>query len=254
MNSDNLQKVTRNIGGALKKNSPTILTSLGVAGLIATTVMAVKATPKAIMLIEHEEYERKETLTTREIVELTWKCYLPAIGMGVITIACIIGANKINVRRNAAILSAYSISESALKEYQNKVVETIGRNKAAKIKDDIAKDKIDMHPVGGNEVIMTGKGETLCYDALSGRYFKSDIEQIRQALNKLSRDLLSEMTISVNDVYYELGLKGTKLGDTLGWHVNTSLIEPQFSSHLTETGVPCLVLDYEEDPSLLFRD
>lgn len=250
MNNNGLQKITKAVG----RNSPTILTGLGVLGLIGTTVMAVQATPKAMMLIEHEENEARRALEPKEIFQVTWKCYLPALGMGIITAACIIGAHKINIKRNAALVSVYSLSQAALKEYQAKVVETIGKNKERKIKDDVAKEKLEKNPVSSNEIIMTGKGETLCYDALSGRYFKSDIEQIRQILNKVSRDLMSEMTISVNDVYHELGLNSTKVGDMLGWNVDNGLIEPRFSSQLTDDGTPCLVLDFEEDPIHLFYD
>lgn len=168
--------------------------------------------------------------------------------MGVVTIACIIGANSINLKRNAALVSLYSLSEAALKEYQAKVIETLGKQKERKIKDDIAKDRIVKNPVSDNEIVITNLGDTLCYDSLSGRYFKSDIEKIRQVLNKLSRDLMSEMFIDLNQVYSELNLKGTKMGDMVGWHIDDGLIEPDFSSQLTENGTPCLVLDFVTEP------
>lgn len=249
-----LQKLTQKFGGILTKNSPTILTGIGVAGLVATTVLAVKATPKALEILQDEIDTRErvrfpiEALTPQEVVKLTWKCYLPAAAMGLITVGCIIGANSINLRRNAALVSVYSLSEAALKEYQAKVVETIGQNKERKIKDDIAKDKIAKNPVSDNEIVITNLGDTLCYDALSGRYFKSDIEKIRQVFNKLSRDLMTEMFIDLNTIYSELGLKGTKLGETIGWHIDDGLIEADFSSQLTENGTPCLVLDYVTEP------
>jgi len=88
------------------------------------------------------------------------------------------------------------------------------------------KKRVVRNPVSDNEVIITSRGDTLCYDALGGRYFKSDIEHIRQVLNKLSRDLMSEQFITLNQVYSELGLKGTKVGDVAGWHIDDGLIEP----------------------------
>lgn len=250
----NVQSMTKNLTTQISKNSPTILTGLSVAGLISTTILAVRATPKAMELIQEERYQKAGTtlplpdLTKKEIIQATYKCYIPAAVMGTVTIACIIGANNINLRRNAALASLYSISEKTMKEYQNKVVETFGKTKEQKVKDEIAKDRVHKNPISDNEIIITGNGETLCYDALSGRYFKSDIEEIKRVMNKLSRDLLSEMFLSMNQVYSELGLRGTKMGDLVGWHVADGLIEPRFSSQLTENGTPCLVIDFDVEP------
>lgn len=255
------------MGQVLTKNSPTILTGLSVTGLLTTVGMAVQATPKAMAIIDDEFWERYEvegcdydyatrlkSLSFKEKISLTWKCYVPTAIMGVLTIGCIIGANSINLRRNAALASVYSITETALKEYQAKVVETLGEAKAKKIKDDIAKDRVQNNPVNNKEVIITGKGEMLCYDPISGRYFKNDIEKIRKAQNDLNRDLLADMCISLNDIYYGIGLPETKIGDDLGWYINDGLIEFDFSSQLTENGEPCLVLGYKVDPRYNYRD
>jgi hypothetical protein len=260
MNTKGLQK----IGDTIAQNSPTILTGLSVAGLISTVIMAVRTTPKAIRIIDvaktgryltaQEKNESPDDLTKLDIIKLTWKCYIPVMIMGGVTIGCIIGANSINLRRNAALASAYSLSETVLKEYQSKVVETIGENKERKIKDEIAKDKIIKNPVDDNEVIITNYGETLCYDSLSGRYFKSDIERIRSAFNTVSYDMMSEMFISLNQLYSELGLRGTELGDQLGWHVDGGKLEPDFSSQLTDDGRPCLVINYSVMPRYTYSD
>jgi hypothetical protein len=232
----------------LQKNSPTILTGLSVAGLIGTAIMAVKATPRAIALIEREEALLVDPLSKKDIIRVAWRCYVPAALMGLASCACIIGANSVHTRRHAALAGVYSLSEKALREYQKKVEEKIGTPKAKEIKSEIAADRVKDNPIDNHEVYITGRGDTLCYDSLSGRYFKSDIECIRQALNKLSRDLLSENFIALNDVYSELGLKQTTVGDMLGWYVEDGLITPHFTSQLTDSGIPCLVLDYETEP------
>jgi phenylpropionate dioxygenase-like ring-hydroxylating dioxygenase large terminal subunit len=134
-----------------------------------------------------------------------------------------------------------------MKEYRAKVVEQLGKPKEKELRDSIARDRVEANPVTEKNLIVTGKGETLCYDALSGRYFKSDIETIRQVLNKLSRDMMSEQTVSLNQIYSDLDLEETKLGDEMGWHIDDGLIDPSFSSHLAN-GIPCLVLDFETPP------
>ena len=247
------QKATQKLGRTLACNSPTILTGIGVAGLITTVVMAVQATPKAHIVLE-EEGLGDRYISKREMVRLTWRYYVPTAIMGGLTIACIIGANSINLRRNAALAGAYSLTEAALKEYQAKVIETIGDKKEQAIRDDIAKDRVKEHPLGEREVIITGKGDTLCFDVLSGRYFKSDIEKIRKIQNDLNYVLLNDVFLSVNDVYYALGLSGVKTGDDMGWDINEGQLEFRFSSQLSEDGTPCLVIDYHTKPKYDYRD
>lgn len=247
-----MQLIVKKLGGTLSKNSPTILTGLGVMGLFSTVYAAVDATPKALEILDDNvKYDKNQDeipLSKQEIIQLTWKCYIPAAITGILTIGCIIGGNRVNLRRNAALLSLYGLSEASLKEYQKKVIETIGDKKERLVREEIRQDRLVQNPVNDKEVILTGVGESLCYDALSGRYFKSDIEKIKQSLNKLSRDMMSEHFVTLNQVYDELNLKSTKMGENIGWHIDDGLIEPEFSSHLTENGVPCLVLDYLSEP------
>lgn len=245
-----LYKVVRKSGVTLKRQSPIILTGVAVAGVLTTAILAVKATPNALRILDIESSRKKEELTKLEMVKTTWKCYIPSGIMGTVTIACIIGATSVNLKRNAALVSAYSLTEKALKEYQSKVVEVIGKNKEQKIKDEIAKDKITNNPPKESEIIFTGNGETLCYEALSGRYFKSDIEKVRKAENAINKQLLKDGFICLNDLFYELGLPSTKLGDELGWNnYDDALMIFNFSSQLSENGIPCLVIDYEIYPN-----
>jgi len=252
MNVKSIQTLTKGLGIHIKKNSPTILTGLSVAGLITTAVLAVKATPKALELIQAAEDAELRELTKLETIKVTWKCYIPAAIMGSVTVGCMIGAHSISARRNAALASAYSIADTALKEYHNKVVETLGENKARKIKDELAQDKLKKDPVANKEIIVTGKGDMLCYDALSGRYFKNNIENLRRIQNDFNRNLINEMYVSLNEIYYAMGLPGIKVGDELGWNVDT-MIEFHFSAQLTEEGEPCIVVDYLVGPKEEFR-
>ena len=253
-----LKAIFTDLGKAARKHSPEILTGIGIAGMLSTTVLAVRATPKALMLIEEKKREKKfageqPELTKLEIVKTAWKPYIPAAVTGVASIACLVGASSVNARRNAALAAAYALSETTLADYKEKVVETIGEKKAQEVKDAIAKDKIENDPVTRKEIIATDKGETLCYDALSGRYFKSDIEYIRRAVNNLNERLLFDTHISLNEYYDEIGLEEIfPMGENLGWTVdpdsaNKGLIELDFSSQLAE-GTPCLVVGFSNAP------
>lgn len=240
---------------AIKKHSPEILTGIGIAGMITTTVMAVRATPKALILIEERKEEiGAEKLEAMDMVKTTWACYIPAAITGTLSVACLIGASSVNARRNAALATAYTLSESALKDYQGKVIEMFGEKKNEAVKDAVAKDKVEKNPVVTREVIITEKGNTLCYDAISGRYFKSDIEKIKKAVCELNRQMLDDMYVSLNDFYYEIGLDSVKLGDELGWNVDSGYIDLSFSSQLASDGTPCLVIDYSVAPRYDYRN
>ena len=253
MEQNGMLKIVKNLGGVISKNSPSILTGLAVGGLFTTVAFAVKATPKALDLIDtlYRDSDKEEYPTKLDMIKISWKVYIPAACMGAATIACIIGSNSINQRRNAALATVYDLTEAAFKEYKKKVVETIGKNKELKLRDDISGDHIKQNPPGNNEIIITGKGEVLCYDSLSGRYFDSDIEQVRKAINELNKEFLSDMWVSLNDLYYALGLSGIALGDKMGWDLDQGLVDVTFSSQVSEDDRPCLVLNYTVTPKFL---
>lgn len=231
-----------------KKNSPVILTAVGLTGMVTSTVLAVKATPLALDLIREAEFEKGEELTKKEIIKATWKPYMPAVGTAVFSMACIIGANSIHMRRSAALATAYKLSQSALHEFKDKAIEVVGEEKVSEIKQKISQDKVDKDPVSKTEVIITDKGKTLVYDTISGRYFESSVEEIKKVVNELNRDMLSDMYISLNQFYSAVGLPNTKTGYDLGWQCDKGLIEVDFGATIADDGRPCITIDFPYPP------
>ena len=256
----NLSKVAKNMQHTLGKYSPQILTGIGVAGMITTVVLAVKATPKALELIEDKKEELDAgKLTVIDTVKVAWKPYIPAAIAGVLSTVCIVGGNAVGTRRTAALAAAYKISETALHEYKDAIVETIGEEKAKEVKEKVAQNKLDKNPVVEKQIIVTNKGTFLCYDSLSGRYFQSDIETIRKAQNDINDYLFSEDYASLNMFYDFLGLEHTRLGAELGWKIDSGTLQIEFDSTLASDksqgiapGTPCLVLDYNVAPKYEF--
>lgn len=248
MANTKLTKFFKSIEMGLNKYSPEILTGIGIAGMITTTILAVKATPKALRLLGEAEYEKGEELTKKEVFETAWKCYIPAAVTCVSSAACLIGASTVHHKRNAVLAAAYKLSESTFADYKEQVINTVGEKKEKGIRDKVNKKRIDENPIGRNEVIITGDGDTTCYDYQSGRYFKSNIEKIRRAVNILNKRMLSEMYVSLNDFYEEIGLKSTQTGAILGWNTDMGLVEVDFSSCLDENGKPCLAIDFDKPP------
>lgn len=242
MNFTGFQKGLKNLGGVISRNGPHILTGLGCAGVLTTAFFTGKASIRAYEIVRQEELVG-EYLTTPEIIQLTWKEFIPPILMGTTSIFCIIGANTINTNRNAALAALYSLSETAFREYKEKVVHEIGHNKELRIRDNIAHDRVINSPTGDRTIIFTGNGEVLCYDVLCDRYFKSSAEKIRQQVLELNYALMNEMWIDLNEFYYALGLPSTKLGNQMGFDLDKGKIEVDYSSQLTPEGQPCLVVD-----------
>ena len=254
----NLAKLANDIKSGVSKHSPEILTGIGIAGMVATTVLAVKATPKAIELIKNEKElaeSYNEELTSMDKVKVCWKCYIPAAVTGFMSITCLIGASSVNTKRNAALTAAYTLSDSALREYREKVVETIGEKKEKTIKDKISEDTIKQNPVTKSEVYITDKGDSLCFEPMSGRYFKSDIDKIKRAKNNLNEKILVDAFnagVSLNDFYEEIGLPKTSMGENLGWNLDTGIIDIYLSAQITDEGTPCLVINYTNPPKYDF--
>lgn len=268
MKKGNVSKIFKNVKVSLSKHSPEILTGIGIAGMITSTALAVKATPKALKLIEQrkeeinnqkfeeeinkdgslKDYKDIKKLTLKDTIKTTWKCYIPAAVTTGISIACLVGASSVHIKRNALLATAYQLSETALTEYKEKVVETIGEKKEKDIRDKINKDHIEKNPVSNNQVFITEKGNTLCYDHLSGRYFKSDIDKINKCVNEINKRLNHDYYVSLNDLYCELGLEPIQLGYVLGWNSDMGLIELEYGSQLADDGTPCLVLDFMKSP------
>lgn len=249
MDKSNITNIIKGIKASISRHSPEILTGIGIAGMVTTIILAVKATPKAIKLIEAEKQAKHvDALSPVDTVKTVWKCYIPAAMTGVSSIACLIGSNAINAKRNAALTTVYTLSEMARNEYKEKVIETIGEKKERTIKEKVDAERIKKDPVNKKEVIITEKGTTLCYDHVFGRYFKSDIDIINRAMNKINREIVINMYASLNDFYAELGLSPVEMGYDLGWNIDDGTIEIEPSSQLADDGTPCLVIDYSVSP------
>lgn len=271
-----LAKVGNTIVSGVKRHHPEILIAMGVTGLVSAGVMGVRATPKALAIIEEEKekvnhalYERAEEtgeryepidkLLVKDVVRLTWRCYIPAVTTGIVSIACIVGGTSANMRRNAALVTAYSLSETAFKEYKEKVVETIGEKKEKEVREELHKDMLEKNPIGNKEIFITNTNEVRCYDAWSGRYFMSDRNTLDRVVNELNEEMISSFNpcVSLNDFYYKVGLPDVKVGDYIGWRIDgdRKLLKLNITATIVpEDGSPCLVIDFAQRPEYGFDE
>lgn len=214
----------------LKKTAPTILTCIGAAGVVATAFLAAKATPKALALVHSDSRISHNgdpnAYTKKEAVLSCWKCYIPAVVAGGSTIACIFGANVLNKRQQAALVSAYGLVSQAYKDYRRKVRENYGEEAHIDIMRQLSAERSSgITPVAQSlirnsslEFEGADEKERLFYDSFAKRYFASTISKVLQAEYHLNRNFMFNGYVSLNDFYRFLGIEDTELGDAVGWN------------------------------------
>lgn len=202
--------------GFLRKHSSTILTCLGAAGVVATSVLVGKETPKAEMAKAKATYEKGEKLTKFETFKAVAPIYIPSVIVGVSTLGCIFGANILNKRQQAALASAYALLDSSYKEYVGKVKELYGTEGDTKVRTEIAKDHY------AEEDLSVAREKLLFFDSHTLQFFESTIEDVLSAEHRLNDMFTSSGYACLNDFYELLGLPPIEGGNAIGWSVSSS--------------------------------
>lgn len=239
----------------MKKNSSTILTCVGAAGTVATAIMAVKATPKALALLEVAKEEKGEELTKWEVVKTAGPAYIPAVVTGAATIAAIFGANSLNKRQQASLMSAYALLDNSYKEYKGKVEDLYGEEVDSHIEKEIAKDKFE-----GTDLELD-KDKRLFYDTFSRRYFESAIEDLQRAEYNLNRNIVQRDYAYVNEFYVDLDMEPIDGGWDLGWSRGSNLdhawqewMDFKHETVELEDGLECILVSFYIEPVMDFYD
>ena len=217
----NISAIAKSAKAGIIKHGPDLLTAFGTIGLIVSGIMAVSQTPKAVdILRQHEEeLEEDESLTAKEVVADTWKCYLPSVILGVTSVASIIFARRIDARRMAAWAAAYQMSENALVRMKDSVKDELGERKLKKIEDAAGNKFMEEHPIEPSNILHTGNGEHLFCDYYSGRYFYSSVPAIKALSNQFISLMLRNAYASINEWVSLLGFD-TMTGFDLGFVVD----------------------------------
>ena len=225
-----------NLQRFIKNHSSTILSIIGSIGVITTSVLAVKATPKAMKIIEIEESMQNRTLKPIEKVQIAWKPYIPAIFSGFSTIVCIMGANAINKHTQASLISAYALLDNSYKEYVEKTKELYGEEADDNIRNEIAKD----HNLEEKNKISSG-------DQL---FFMNDVLDAEKRLNA---EFAARGLITLNDFYDFLGIGRVSYGYDIGWYDEGEYYEIEFEHQkITIDGdLSCYAIEFVNEPNML---
>ncbi len=235
----------------LKRNSSTILTCVGAAGVVTTTVLAVKATPKALTLLEEAKEEKGKELTKLEVVKVAGPAYIPAVVTGVSTIACIFSANMLNQRKQTAITGAYALLDQTYKEYRDKVKELYADEVDTHIQTEIAKDKYKETDIEVDD------GTELFYDVFSKRYFNAKMEDVVKAEYEINKKISNWGGAFVNEFYELLDIPPIDGGDELGWsagqlmeYIWAQWLDFDHDKVVMDDGLECYIITMNVEPML----
>lgn len=240
-----------------KRNASTILTIAGGAGAIVTTVTAVYATPKAMRKIEKVKAEKGEDLTKLETVVVAAPIYIPSIVIGAGSLACIFGANHLNKRQQASLMSAYALVSGSYKEYKKKVEEMYGADAHERVIDEIAKDKYEEENIEVDE----DPEVELFYDEFTRQYFNSTKYKVQRAEYEINREIQMRGWATLAEYCELLDLDYGDEGESLGWSEGGNLarywqswVDFTHRKVELEDGMECYIVTMFQEPYLEFED
>jgi hypothetical protein len=250
----------------LNRVSPAILTCFGAIGVVATAVMAAKATPKAVSLVKADSKRNHNgdprAYTKLEAVRSCWRCYIPSALVGLATISCVFGANMFNKHHQASMASAYALLNQSYQRYREAAKSVYGEDANSRIKAQMAKDvyvSADGFSVYSQDLDPESE-KILCYDLYSERYFTAVMAAVLNAQYHLNRNLSLRGDASVNEFYEFLGIDKIDYGDDIGWSMD-DLVEKgvlwlDFENNRVEIGdgLECCVISTLFEPTALYLE
>lgn len=243
------------LGFKVKQRSPEILVIGGAIGVVASAVMACKATLKVNEVLDeaktqidtvHEvandpnmsekytEEDKKKDLSIVYVqtgVKLV-KLYGPSVVLGVASLACILTSHKILRKRNMALAAAYATVDRSFKEYRGRVVERFGEELDRELKYNIKAKQVEETVVNedGTETVVTKTVNAVDPTQYSeyARFFDDgclgweknpeyNLMFVRQVQNWANERLKSRGYLFLNEVYEMFGFPMTEAGQVVGW-------------------------------------
>lgn len=233
----------------IKKFSPEILTTVGVAGVVVSTVMVARATLKLEPVVDKIQYDVAQVKDLRNSdhydsdveynkdlgraylhggINLV-KLYGPAVTMSAASLASIVAAHGIMRRRNVALVAAYKAVESAFGEYRKRVVEELGEDKDYELYHGITTEQQVDAATGKKVDVKVLKDPSkisqyaVFFDEGNPNY-EANAEYnkvfLRAQQNYLNDRLQAKGHVVLNEVYRALGFEDTSAGAVVGWVIS----------------------------------
>lgn len=238
-----------NLEMKLRKYAPEILAGVAVVGVVATTLSAIKATPKVYALIEHNEDIKNRALTPSEQLIIALPNYRNAIIFGGITISAIISSSVLSFKRMESLkelaATSYILLDTAFKEYREQVVEMFGEEADQKIAGGLFLKKHSN----------ITRDDVLFYEPVTKRYFETTHEELAKAVYELNRKYAIDGEVSLNYFLKLIGLEETVQGNINGWNAamnwefyGYAWVDVEFDRITLDDGLECLKLRYVLPP------
>lgn len=228
-------------------HSTKILFGTATVSIVTTTVFAVRA---GYLVNDVLKEGGLEDADWKDQLKATWKIFIPTAISLCATVASTTYLHRVGESRIAAVTSAAAITDRMFREYVAKVEEKLEPEVVQAIKDEIAQDHYDEDYAAG-EYIPSPFG-AMFRDGFSGRYFDSTVEEIREAVNTLNKDMLHCGYASLTDYYDLIGLPATTISCSIGWNTD-NLVEVSFANIVTEGGAPCTEVVFHRNPDARFN-
>lgn len=206
----------------------TLFACLGAVGVLATVILAVKETPKAIAVLEEEAEIKGEDLTVKEKIFLTVPIYWPSITVGVGTVICIFGSNYLNKQSQASLASSYSMLTRTFDGYRDEIRARYGEEEEKDIYTKLIVEEVKSRATSipwlgaGVPMLTDGVDEsegpiTLYFDMMSERFYRTTPAHQFEAELRLNHNYAVFGQQSKNDYYDFLGIDIVDGGNDIGW-------------------------------------
>ena len=239
----------------MNQNKPGLLLGAGIGCFLISTVSAFRLGSMAKDAIDERKAELGvDQLDAKETAKTAAPYIAPPLLFSIIGATCIFKGNQINAARSAAAVAAYAVSESAFREYREQTKQVVGEKKEKDIQEAVTKQIVMSAPLNDEGIILTGKGNFLCYDDIANQYFRANKNYIEKIIIRLNEEMITcGSTITINNYCTALGLNEVLLGNDLGWSVDTTgTIDPIIDTHEL-LGEPCYTIShYRKQPKSLY--
>jgi hypothetical protein len=246
----------KNFGKKLIRNrklTKGIGVGLVIAGITLTAIRACRDTPEVERILKEKEEDKGEALTLKEKAPVIFKGYWKTIAIGTATILLVAGMAVADEKSYAGLAAAYAIAQDKITNYKESVEEITDQKTADKINQTAIKKQMKSLKEGNFDIIKTAYGDQLFFDSFTGRYFTSDIEYVRKVVNVANKRMLDETYVTLDDIYWDLGLPSSDVGGKLGWEASRDdLIDIRFDTILTDDERACVTMEFKKHPRELF--
>lgn len=232
-----------------QKHSPVLMFGTGAVGVVATVVLACRATLKVDDVLKQGEHDKAKIEAASDLPDEKYneadkqqdlklsrvkiaigvaKLYAPAVVIGVASLALLTGSHVILTKRNAGLTAAYAALDKMFNSYRARVVADVGPEKDQEYRYDLVDKEIAVEDETGSYTKTVkvpgpdGRSQyAVCFEKGSSHNWKPEHMYNQMFLSAqqtwANNKLRADGHLFLNDVYRMLGFPDTPAGAVTGW-------------------------------------